>query len=71
MQSCSTSSLRPNFTDFRGLLESHVDFAELARGGADTELPALLVGAAEVLSGHLSKFNSRKQAIRLEHILSS
>lgn len=71
MQSLSTSSLRPNFTDFRGLLESHVDFAELESGGANTELPALLVGAADVLSGHLSKFNSRKQAIRIEHILSS
>jgi NTE family protein len=71
MQSYSASSLRPTFSDFRTLLQAHVDFAELQRGGANTELPALLVGAADVLTGHLSKFNSRRQAIRIEHILSS
>jgi NTE family protein len=64
-------SLRPGFTDFRALLESHIDFAELEKAGANTELPVLLVGAAEILTGQMVKFNSRHQAIRVEHILAS
>ncbi|WP_373973624.1 patatin-like phospholipase family protein [Chitinibacter sp. SCUT-21] len=71
MASMSTSNLRKNFTDFRGLLEQHIDFAELQRLGPQPQLPALILGAAEVLTGTLAKFNSRTEAIRVEHILAS
>lgn len=71
MSSMSTSNLRPNFTDFRGLLADHIDFDELARLGPQPQLPALILGAAEVLTGTLAKFNSRTEAIRIEHILAS
>ncbi|MCB5197445.1 patatin-like phospholipase family protein [Deefgea salmonis] len=71
MNSVTGKQFRPNFTDFRALLESHIDFAELKAMGANTEMPALILGAAEVLTGQLAKFNSRTEAIRVEHILSS
>jgi len=64
-------SMRPLYTDFRGLLEKHIDFAELARWGARTDGPALLMGAVDTLSGRLAKFCSRIEPIRVEHILSS
>jgi NTE family protein len=71
MSSMTSTQFRKNFTDFRSLLESHIDFAELKAMGANTELPALILGAAEVLTGQLAKFNTRNEAIRVEHILSS
>lgn len=71
MMSLSTSGLRPEFTDFPALLRKHLDFDELLRWGAQPDAPALLLGAAEVLSGKLRKFNSREEAIRIEHLLSS
>ncbi|WP_028455244.1 patatin-like phospholipase family protein [Chitinilyticum litopenaei] len=67
----TTSSLRREFTDFPALLQKHFDFDELQRWGAQPDAPALLLGAAEVLTGKLRKFNSREEAIRLEHLLSS
>ena len=71
MMSASTRGLRPLFTDFRGLLEKHIDFAELKRWGARPDDPTLLLGAVNVLTGRLAKFCSAKEAIRVEHILSS
>ncbi len=67
----SARGLRPEFTDFRKLLEKHLDFAELASWGARSEGPALLLGAVNVLSGRLAKFCSTQEAIRVEHILAS
>lgn len=67
----SALSPRPGFTDFRALLQTHIDFTELEKGGARPDMPALLIGAAEILTGQMVKFNSRKQAIRIEHILAS
>ncbi|MCW3480390.1 patatin-like phospholipase family protein [Neisseriaceae bacterium JH1-16] len=69
--SLSSSQLRPSFTDLRTLLLQHIDFAELAAAGAQPDRPALLLGAAEILTGRLVKFNSRDGAIRLEHLLAS
>ncbi|MDM0044155.1 patatin-like phospholipase family protein [Variovorax dokdonensis] len=63
--------MRPLYTDFRGLLEKHIDFAELAAWGPRPNGPALLMGAVDTLSGRLAKFCSRIEAIRVEHILSS
>ncbi|MBE9610581.1 patatin-like phospholipase family protein [Chitinilyticum piscinae] len=71
LMSLSTSALRPEFTDFPLLLRKHFDFDELLRWGAQPDAPALLLGAAEVLSGKLRKFNSRDEPIRIEHLLSS
>ncbi|MGL6041337.1 MAG: patatin-like phospholipase family protein, partial [Deefgea sp.] len=71
MGTMTGKQFRTNFTDFRALLESHIDFAELKAMGPNTEMPALILGAAEVLTGQLAKFNSRSEAIRVEHLLSS
>lgn len=67
----SGHTMRPQFTDFRGLLEKHIDFAELARWGARDARPVLLIGAVEVLSGRLAKFSSRNETVRVEQILAS
>ncbi|MEC5386640.1 patatin-like phospholipase family protein [Uliginosibacterium sp. H3] len=67
----TTSAFRPHFTDLRALLEAHIDFDEWQRWGALDKGPALLIGAADVLSGQLVKFSSRAMAIRAEHILAS
>lgn len=63
--------MRPHYTDFRGLLEKHIDFAELTKRGPREDGPVLLMGAVDTLSGRLAKFSSRLEAIRVEHILSS
>ena len=63
--------LRPLYTDFRGLLEKHIDFAELAARGPREDGPVLIMGAVDALSGRLAKFCSRIEAIRAEHILAS
>jgi NTE family protein len=62
---------RPRFTDLRALLEAHVDFEELRRGGPSDVRPVLLIGAVNVLNGHLTQFTSRGFALRVEHILAS
>ncbi len=71
MMQASTRDLRPLFTDFRGLLEKHIDFAELQRWGALPDAPALVMGAVNVLTGRLAKFSSTLAPIRAEYILSS
>jgi NTE family protein len=63
--------MRPLYTDFRGLLEKHIDFAELAQRGARDDGPVLMMGAVDTLSGRLAKFCSRIEPIRVEHILAS
>jgi len=63
--------MRSRFTDLKELLEAHVDFAELAAWGAQTEPPVLLLGACNILSGKLHKFNSYREPIRVEHLLAS
>lgn len=62
---------RPEFSDFQALLKKHIDFDEIASWGPDRPGPALIIGAASVLSGRLRKFNSTKEVIRIEHILAS
>ena len=71
MFNATTSGFRPRFTDLRALLEEHIDFAELKRWGKVEKGPALLIGAANIMSGQLVKFSSRNEAIRIEHILAS
>jgi NTE family protein len=67
----AAAGFRPRFLNLRALLEAHIDFAELGRWGPRAEGPALLIGAADIMSGQLVKFSSRTSAIHVEHILSS
>lgn len=71
MMQGSTRGFRPLFTDFRGLLEKHLDFEELASWGVRDQRPVLLMGAVNVLNGRLAKFCSRLGPIRVEHLLAS
>lgn len=71
MLGAATSGFRPHFTDFQKLLEAHIDFQELQKWGARATSPVLLLGAVNVLTGRLAKFNSKETPIRVEHILAS
>lgn len=66
-----TVGQRKGFGDFRGLIESHIDFAEIASWGARPQRPVLILGAANVTTGALAKFVSSREPIRVEHILAS
>jgi NTE family protein len=61
---------RREFTDLKAMLEKHIDFGEL-KDLVKADSPVLLVGAADVLTGELKKFNSRKGEICVEAILAS
>lgn len=63
--------LRPEFVDFRVLLNKHVDFQEVASWGPQTKSPVLILGACDVLSGRLRKFSSYLEPMKIEHILAS
>ncbi len=71
MAQMMTFGHRREFADFPTLLRKHVDFDEIAAWGPQPTAPVLVIGAASVLSGRLRKFNSTKEAIRMEHILAS
>ncbi|NDH60667.1 MAG: patatin-like phospholipase family protein [Alphaproteobacteria bacterium] len=66
-----TAGQRKGFADFRGLIESHIDFAEIASWGPCPQPPVLILGAANVTTGALTKFVSSQEPIRVEHILAS
>lgn len=59
-----------NFYSLRKLLETHIDFEEMADWDCG-EGPALLIGAADVLKGDFKKFSSRKGEIQVEALLAS
>lgn len=67
----ATQGMRTRFTDFRALLETHIDFSELASWGAQPDPPILIIGACNILTGRLQKFISRSGPIKLEHLLAS
>jgi NTE family protein len=69
--SVATIGHREVFRDFRALLESHIDFDEIALWGARKKRPILMIGAANVSTGKLTKFISLHHPIRVEHILAS
>ncbi len=54
----ATAGHREAFRDFRALLETHIDFAEIASWGPREKRPILMIGAANVTSGKLTKFIS-------------
>ena len=67
----SSFGLRDEFTNFEALLRRHIDFSELATWGQRSARPVLLLGACNILTGKLHKFNSYREPIRLEHLLAS
>jgi NTE family protein len=67
----STTGLRDRFTNFEALLHSHADFDELASWGPQPKRPILLIGACNILTGKLHKFNSYYESIRPDHLLAS
>jgi NTE family protein len=71
MTAVATIGHRELFRNFRSLLEAHIDFAEIASWGPRTKRPILMIGAANVTTGKLTKFISLHQPIRAEHILAS
>jgi NTE family protein len=71
MTSVATMGHRETFRSFRALLESHIDFMEVASWGPRTKRPILMIGAANVNTGKLTKFISLHAPIRVEHILAS
>jgi NTE family protein len=71
MTAITTLGHRETFRNFRALLESHIDFAEIASWGPRAKRPILMIGAANVTTGKLTKFISLHQPIRVEHILAS
>ncbi len=71
MTDIMTAGQRKGFSDFRGLIEAYIDFKEIASWGPQPGPPVLILGAANVNSGALAKFISRKESIRIEHVLAS
>ena len=71
MTQWATLGQRREFIDFEYLLRRHIDFDEIAAWGPQANAPVLVLGAANVLSGLLAKFNSSKAPIKAEHILAS
>jgi len=71
MVSAVTLGHREVFRDLRALLESHIDFDEIASWGPRKKRPILMIGAANVSTGKLTKFISVHHPIRVEHILAS
>jgi len=69
--SLATLGMRRRFVDLKELLAAHIDFSECAAWGARPEPPILIIGACNILSGRLHKFNSRHEPMRFEHLLAS
>jgi NTE family protein len=67
----ATLGHRPNFRDFRTLLNAHIDFNEVDAWGPRSKRPVLMIGAANVTTGKMTKFISNRMPIRIEHILAS
>jgi NTE family protein len=61
---------REPFTNLKAALQAHIAFAELPKL-VRRDSPVLLLGAADVCSGHLKKFNSRLGEITVEALLAS
>jgi NTE family protein len=70
MSNISSAMPRKFFTDLKAAIEEHIDFEELPKL-VKPDSPVLIVGAADVCSGQLKKFNSRLGEIQVESILAS
>ena len=67
----STHGHRKTFADLRESLQTHMDFDQIRRWGPLNRKPILVLGAANVLTGKMRKFVSRKEVIQVEHIMAS
>ncbi|AFY75838.1 MAG: patatin-like phospholipase family protein [Hydrococcus sp. C42_A2020_068] len=65
-----TISPRPEYLDFKMLLENHIDFAQFEQLVVPSS-PRLLLGAVDVLSGEFKTFDSDKGEITVEAIMAS
>lgn len=63
--------IMPQFYDFQGLLEKHIDFDELPQLIDPAESPVLILGAADVVMGEFEKFSSHDGGIQVEKIMAS
>ncbi len=71
MQSTLSKFLpRERFTNFKGLLEDHIQFSEI-ESLLQPDSPALLIGAANVKQGNLKIFSSKNGEFNVEAILAS
>jgi NTE family protein len=71
MQSTLSKFLpRERFTNFKGMLEDHIQFGEVD-SLIEPDSSVLLIGAANVIKGNLKIFNSRSGEFRVEAILAS
>jgi NTE family protein len=61
---------RPEFTDLRALLVKHIDFSVLPRL-VEPDSPVLLIGAADILEGHVKVFSSARGEVKVEALLAS
>jgi len=61
---------RKNYTDFRGLLEDHIQFDEI-ESLIEPDSPVLLIGAANVRRGIIKLFSSHAGEISVDAILAS
>ncbi len=66
----ASKAMFPRFYDFKGLLETYIDFGEI-KALITPASPVLLLGAANILTGEFKKFNSLNNEIRVEAVLAS
>jgi NTE family protein len=67
----SLQNLMPQFFDFKGLLEKHLDLSGLDKLVDARTSPVLVIGAADVKSGEFKKFNSRNGDIDIDALMAS
>jgi NTE family protein len=63
--------IMPQFYDFRGLLEKHIDFDQLPQLIDRDQSPVLVLGAADVVMGTFETFSSHDGGIQVEKIMAS
>jgi NTE family protein len=63
--------LMPQFFDFKGLLQKHLDLNGLESLLEKVKSPVFVVGAADVKTGEFKKFNSRDGNIDIDALLAS
>lgn len=61
----------PQFFDFKGLLQKHLNLTGMEHLLASPDCPILVIGAADVRSGEFKKFTSRDRNIDIDALLAS
>jgi NTE family protein len=63
--------LMPQFFDFKGLLQKHLNLNKLESQSDVANSPVLVIGAADVRTGEFKKFSSREGNIDIDALLAS